>query len=186
LQIKIQNDTIRYEQTHKPNGDPMKPFVFALMATLTSALALPCQAQKRVQTTFPEQTAGVVLLSAKACYIEATWSFDDCTALLHVIRKRATKMSFVEMLHRYSVVNWRGKEASQMKSVKRASNPDKSYEWNKKWFELIEHVVLVLSGSKQDPCPSAKHWAAPSFIPRIPMQRVSCKQPTKNFFWREM
>ena len=164
----------------------MRAYIFALMATTCAALAIPCKAQKHTKLHFPEPSADVVLLSAQACYVEATWSLDDCAALLHVIRKRSSKLGFVEMLKRYSVANWTSKTVKEIKSASFVSNPDKPKPWNDSWFSLLEHVRNIFSGKISDPCPRAKHWAAPTFEPRSPMTRVFCSVNTKNFFWAEL
>src|SRR5262245_14822176 len=95
----------------------LKPVVLGLMAITVDLVCQPAYEQDG----FPAPAEDVVLWSARSCYAEATWSLSDCTALLHVIRKRAHRAnwSFVKMLKQYSVSNWvqsaHGKRAARLK-----------------------------------------------------------------------
>lgn len=113
----------------------------------------------------------------------------DCSALLHVIRKRATKYKwpFLKMLQRYSVVNWL-KSARGMKTsaLTLTNNKHQTEKWNANWQQLVDHVVAVLADNVTDPCPNADHWAAPTYVPRSPMRRVQCTQKVANAFWRSV
>ncbi|HKU44272.1 MAG TPA: hypothetical protein VJR89_39200 [Polyangiales bacterium] len=128
----------------------------------------------------------MVLWSARSCYAEATWSHADCTALLHVIRKRAQRAnwSFLKMLKAYSVSNWlhsaHGKRAARLKL---AHDKSQSAQWNEKWRALVDHVIAVLNDGVSDPCPRADHWAAEYYVPRSPMRRVQCTEKVANAFW---
>lgn len=160
----------------------VKPFVLGLMAVTANLLPLPA----RAQDGFPPASPEIIVWSARACYAEATWSFADCSALLHVIRKRATKSNwpFLKMLKRYSVVNWlRGASGKQTGALKLASNKSQTERWNQNWQQLVSHVTAVFADKVSDPCPRADHWAASYFTPRSPMRRVQCNQKVANAFW---
>jgi len=163
----------------------IKPVVLGLMAITAGLISLPARAQEG----FPAPSSEVVIWSARACYAEATWSMADCSALLHVIRKRATKYKwpFLKMLQRYSVVNWL-KSARGMKTsaLTLTNNKHQTEKWNANWQQLVDHVVAVLADNVTDPCPNADHWAAPTYVPRSPMRRVQCTQKVANAFWRSV
>jgi hypothetical protein len=160
----------------------IKTYVLGLMAITANLLPLPAHAQGG----FPEASPEVIVWSARACYAEATWSFADCSALLHVIRKRATKSHwpFLKMLKRYSVDNWlRSAHGQQARTLKLASNKNRTERWNQNWQQLVSHVTDVFADKVSDPCPRADHWAATYFTPRSPMRRVQCTQRVENAFW---
>jgi hypothetical protein len=160
----------------------IKPYVLGLMAITANLLPLPA----RAQDGFPAPSPEIIVWSARACYAEATWSFADCSALLHVIRKRATKSHwpFLKMLKRYSVVNWlRSRTGKQTGTLTLESNKHQSERWNQNWQQLVSHVTDVFADKVSDPCPRADNWAATSFTPRVPMRRVQCKQRVENAFW---
>lgn len=160
----------------------VRPAALGLMAIVANLLALPA----RAQTGFPPASPDVVVWSARACYAEATWSTSDCSALLHVIRKRAAKShwSFLKMLKRYSAANWlRGERGRQTASLILANNRHQSERWNESWKQLVNHVTAVLTDTVNDPCPRADHWAAASYTPRSPMRRVQCTAKVANAFW---
>ena len=155
------------------------------MAITAELLCLPVRAQEG----FPPASAEVVVWSARACYAEAAWSTADCSALLHVIRKRATRFGwpFLKMLKRYSVVNWLNSARGRKTSVLTLEdNKRESAQWNLNWQKLVSHVVAVLADNVIDPCPYADHWAAPSYVPRSPMRRVQCNEKVANAFWRSV
>jgi hypothetical protein len=160
----------------------LKPVVLGLMAITVDLVCQPAYAQDG----FPPASEEVVLWSARSCYAEATWSFADCTALLHVIRKRSerTNWSFLKMLKQYSVSNWvqsdHGKRAARLKL---SHDKRQSATWNANWRALVDHVVAVLNSSVTDPCPRADHWAAQYYSPRSPMRRVRCTETVANAFW---
>jgi hypothetical protein len=159
----------------------VKRLVLGLLILLVHLVPLPAHAQDG----FPEASPEVILWSVRACYAEATWSFADCSALLHVIRKRSTKYHwpFLKMLKQYSVVNWvheaNGRQTSRLKLV----NKHKSEQWNRKWQELVSHVNAIFADTVSDPCPRADHWAATYYKPRSPMRRVKCTEKVANAFW---
>lgn len=163
--------------------NPLKSFVLGLVG-ITAGLV--CAPKTAAQELFPEASQAVILWSARSCYAEATWAEADCSALLHVIRKRATKTgwSFLRMLRAYSVKNWiqsgHGVRANQLKL---GFNKGLDKDWNYRWQQLVTHVVDVLNGRVADPCPIADHWAAIYYAPKSPMRRVACAQPMANQFW---
>lgn len=160
----------------------IRVFSFGVVFMIVS-FCVPAAAQ---ESEFPVPTLSVVLWSARSCYAEATWSEADCSALLHVIRKRSSKAgwSFIKMLQAYSVKNWiqsgHGKEAL---ALQLGNNRGRSLTWNLRWEKLVMHVVDVLRERTTDPCPTANHWAAKYYRPRSPMRRVSCDVETANAFW---
>ena len=172
----------------------LKPVVLGLMAITVDLVCQPAHAYAHdgfpsassVQDGFPAASHEVLVWSARSCYAEATWSLADCTALLHVIRKRAQRAnwSFLKMLKAYSVSNWlqssHGKRAVRLKL---AHNADQSAKWNENWRALVEHVVEVLTDRASDPCPHADHWAAAYYVPKSPMRRVRCSEKVANVFW---
>jgi len=97
----------------------LKPVVLGLMAITVDLVCQPAYA--KAQAGFPVVSEEVIVWSARSCYAEATWSLADCTALLHVIRKRAQRANwtFLKMLKQYSVSNWtqssHGKRALRLK-----------------------------------------------------------------------
>jgi hypothetical protein len=140
----------------------------------------------RADEGFPAPSPELIVWSARACYAEATWSFADCSALLHVIRKRATKSGwpFLKMLKQYSVVNWlKSSRGKHMGSLKLVGNRNQTEKWSQNWQQLVSHVIAIFDDNVSDPCPRADHWAATSFTPRSPMRRVQCKQRVANAFW---
>jgi hypothetical protein len=160
----------------------VRPFVLGLMAITANLLTSPVHAEEGFPTASPE----IIVWSARACYAEATWSTADCSALLHVIRKRASKSHwpFLKMLKRYSVDNWlKGPSGRRNGALRLSSNQNQSERWNENWQQLVSHVVAVFADSVSDPCPRADHWAATSYTPRSPMSRVHCRQKVENAFW---
>jgi len=163
----------------------IKPVVLGLMAITAELLCLPVKAQEG----FPSPSAETITWSARACYAEATWSMPDCSALLHVIRKRATKYKwpFLKMLKRYSVVNWlKSTRGMQTSAFTLSNNKHQTETWNQNWRQLVNHVVAVLADNVSDPCPRADHWAARWYVPRSPMRRVRCSEKVANAFWRSV
>jgi hypothetical protein len=163
----------------------VKTAVLGLLAITANLLALPARAQEG----FPPATPEIVTWSARSCYAEATWSISDCSALLHVIRKRAAKShwSFLKMLKRYSVDNWlRSSHGQQARTLKLAINKNQSERWNQNWQQLVSHVTAVLNDTVSDPCPNADHWAATYYTPKSRMRRVQCTEKVENAFWRSV
>ena len=163
----------------------IKPLVLGLMAITAALISLPARAQEG----FPEASPEVVLWSARACYAEAAFSTADCSALLHVIRKRAArfKWPFLKMLKQYSVVNWvKSTRGHKTSALMLCENRDQTRKWNENWRQLVNHVVAVLGDNVSDPCPHADHWAAQWYIPRSPMRRVQCTVKVANAFWRSV
>jgi hypothetical protein len=160
----------------------VKPAVLGLMAIAVDLICKPAYAQEG----FPPAAPELIVWSARACYAEASWSLADCSALLHVIRKRAgrARWPFLKMLKQYSVVNWqrttRGKRAS---ALTLSHNAEQGAAWNANWSRLVEHVKAVFADGVSDPCPRANHWAASWYVPRSPMRRVQCTQKLANAFW---
>lgn len=165
----------------------IKPAVLGLMAITAELMCLPARA--RAQDGFPTASAEIIVWSARACYAEATWSMADCSALLHVIRKRASKFNwpFLKMLKRYSVVNWMNSaRGRQTGAFTLDENKQQSDKWNQNWKQLVSHVEAVFDDSVSDPCPHADHWAAPYYVPRSPMRRVRCSEKVANAFWKSV
>jgi hypothetical protein len=149
-------------------------------------IAIFCMPAAAQESEFPAPTLSVILWSARSCYAEATWSQADCTALLHVIRKRALTAgwSFIRMLKAYSVKNWvQSEHGQQALALELGTNKGQSASWNSSWQKLVMHVVDVLRGRTSDPCPTANHWAAKYYQPKSPMRRVACEVETANAFW---
>jgi hypothetical protein len=160
----------------------IKPVVLGLMAITVDLVCQPAYAQEG----FPAPSPEIIVWSARACYAEATWSMADCTALLHVIRKRATRFNwpFLKMLKQYSASNWmRSRRGKQMGALTLANNKHQTEQWNQNWEQLVSHVMAVFSENVSDPCPRADHWAAQTYVPRSPMRRVRCTQKVANAFW---
>ena len=164
----------------------LRTFVCGCLAVAAGVLlcCAPVRAEEETES-FPEATQATILWSARSCYAEATWSETDCAALLHVIRKRAArfKWPFLKMLRAYSVKNWINGHGKQAGQLKLGVNTGLDKAWNESWHKLVLHVVDVLNGRVQDPCPVADHWAAMTYAPRSPMRRVRCELPTANQFW---
>ena len=162
----------------------IKPVVLGLMAITVDLVCQPVHAH--AQAGFPAPSPEIVVWSARACYAEATWSFSDCSALLHVIRKRAKKFNwpFLKMLKRYSAANWvNSSRGRQTLSFTLDGGKHQSERWQQNWQQLVSHVLAVFSDSVTDPCPSADHWAASYYVPRSPMRRVRCSEKVANAFW---
>jgi hypothetical protein len=160
----------------------VKPVVLGLMAITVDLICQPAYAQDG----FPAPSPEIVVWSARACYAEATWSISDCTALLHVIRKRAMKSNwpFLKMLKQYSVVNWlKSPRGKQMSALTLTGNKNQSEQWNQNWQQLVSHVMSVFADNETDPCPRADHWAAAKYVPKSPMRRVRCTEKVENAFW---
>lgn len=160
----------------------VKSVILGIMAI--TATLVPLSA--RAQDGFPAASDEIILWSARACYAEATWSFADCSALLHVIRKRATKANwpFLKMLKKYSVDNWvQSKHGQHARTLKLVGNKQQSEKWNQNWHELVSHVTAIFADNVGDPCPRADHWAARYYTPKSLMRRVRCKERVENAFW---
>lgn len=160
----------------------IKPYVLGILAIAAGIL---CESRTLAQDApFPEASQDVILWSARSCYAEALWSEADCSALLHVIRKRSAKSRwpFLKMLKAYSVKNWMTTSLVAHK-LRLGVNRDQDRSWNRHWEQLVTYVVDVLEDRVTDPCPRADHWAAKYYRPKSPMRRVSCEQATDNQFW---
>ena len=160
----------------------LKQFILGVLATAACCLPSVTAAQENM---FPEPTAERLTWSARACYVEATWSLHDCSALLHVIRKRATKYKwpFLKMLKAYSTRHWQGKKGKEAKTLTLASVKNKDVDWNRNWFKLTQFVKEVFDHNVQDPCPKADHWAAKYFPPTAPMKPARCSVKLDNAFY---
>lgn len=157
---------------------------------LATTLALFC-GRVSAQDGFPEPSKSVVLWSARACYVEAQWSKADCTAILHVIRKRSilTGWPFLKMLIAYSAIR-PGSSPTAREAFARRMNTtvsSMSKEWNEKWKELQEWVKLVIAPPRYiiDPCPGAIHWAAKYYKPKEKLVRVDCQLEVANAFYKK-
>jgi hypothetical protein len=162
----------------------IKPVVLGLMAITADLICQPVYAQ--AQEGFPPATPEIVVWSARACYAEASWSLADCTALLHVIRKRANRAGwpFLKMLKQYSVSNWlKSPRGKLVTAYTLTTNKRESDRWNENWRQLVAHVTAVITDAVSDPCPRADHWAAQYYVPRSPMRRVRCSEKVANAFW---
>jgi hypothetical protein len=159
----------------------IKPVVLGLMAITADLICQPVYAQ--AQDSFPPASPEIVVWSARACYAEATFSLADCTALLHVIRKRAARAG-LKMLKQYSVSNWlKSTRGRAVTAFTLTTNKRQSDRWNESWRQLVDHVTAVFADAVSDPCPRADHWAAVYYVPRSPMRRVRCTEKVENAFW---
>jgi len=162
---------------------PARSWLIAVKVLALVSCGRPVAAR---EAPFPAATNRVVLWSARSCYAEAAWSHDDCTALMHVIRKRSARSNwtYLRMLKAYSVKNWvqtqRGKTVLDLRL---GSNIRRPSAWNQSWRLLVRHVWDVLDYRVEDPCPNADHWAAKYYQPKSPMRRVACDVETENAFW---
>lgn len=162
----------------------IKPVVLGLMAITVDLVCQPVYAH--AQDGFPEASPEIIVWSARACYAEATFSLTDCTALLHVIRKRAHRAGwpFLKMLKQYSVSNWlKSSHGRAAATYTLTPNKRQSDKWNESWRQLVDHVTAVFADAVSDPCPNADHWAARYYVPRSPMRRVRCNAKVANAFW---
>lgn len=165
----------------------MRARVWSWLAAVELLVIMGCGRPATAQEApFPAATDRVILWSTRSCYAEAAWSRDDCTALMHVIRKRSTRFHwpYVRMLKAYSVENWgKTRRGKRILTLRLGTNPHRPAEWNESWRQLTEHVLDVLADRVQDPCPIADHWAAKHYQPKVPMRRVTCDVETANAFW---
>lgn len=161
-----------------------------LLAAARLLVIVGCMACSRPvaarEAPFPAATDRVIIWSTRSCYAEATWSEPDCTALMHVIRKRSARARwpFVRMLKAYSVANWaKSQHGKSALGLRLGFNEHHSRGWNRRWRHLVRHVVDVLNYRAEDPCPNADHWAAKYYQPKSPMLPVTCDVETLNAFW---
>lgn len=136
---------------------------------------------------FPSDDERTALWSARACWFEGEFSFNDCAAILHVIRKRSAmgmKMPFLEMLTRYSTVSSQQKRAKIARTLFFGSILSMTSTWNNSWMKLHDFVKTVLRDEVEDPCPSAVHWGSVTDPPKPDMVKVRCNKPVHNIFYR--
>jgi hypothetical protein len=160
----------------------VKIAILGIMAITVNLVSMPA----RAQDGFPDPSPEIIVWSARACYAEATWSLADCSALLHVIRKRAAKANwpFLTMLKKYSIANWlQSKHGQHARTLKLTGDKHQTQKWNQNWQQLVSHVTAVFADNVTDPCPHADHWAATYYRPRVPMRRVQCTEKVTNAFW---
>lgn len=108
-----------------------------------------------------------VLTLAQMCAGEARpTDLDACTAMVHVIRRRALArgVSISSHARAYSAV-FRGSRPWLLELDARgrrpASWPPASWgRYRPQWMDLLAHVRAVLAGEIEDPCPDAVHFGS--------------------------
>ena len=124
--------------------------------------------------------------AARVCFAEASWRYDDCSALLYVVTRRWEQAggAWLDMLKRYAAVGNPSTERQHRIAL---------YPWgdvpgwprahNRRWAELRAYVVAWGAGKVPDPCPTAVHWGSPT--DRAPTGTVlaRCSVVTANVFY---
>jgi hypothetical protein len=149
------------------------------------SLALPNLVTRIAHAETNVQEHDTYLWAARTCYLEATWSKNDCVALLWVTRKRAARASrsWLDMLIDYSAVDANTPRAKAVRDFPWGDVPDKSETFNRRWRELRELVVDFADGKHPDPCPHAEHWGGKMDHPHGRMVKARCMVSTSNIFY---
>jgi len=151
----------------------------------------------------------LALLSARVCYLEASFRRDDCAALLNVARKRAgvrerfssssswarqNGSKFDRLLNRYSALAAPTARARFIRAFPWGDVLTQPNAFNARWAELRSFVSRVLSGAQRDPCPHATQWGARYGLDKERADRAitaglwlpaRCAKSTANAFYAE-
>lgn len=151
--------------------------------------------RKRAPGAVSRSSGGSVsLLLARACWLEASFSFADCAAIEHVLERRAERagVSLVEMVHRYTALRASNARARLARQLPDGDEPSFTVRENARWAELRAAVAA----GQVDTCPGAQHWGGM----RIAVDRArahaavragrwevaKCIVSTSNTFFREI
>lgn len=138
------------------------------------------------------------LVAARACWLEATWRTDDCTAVLYVLMRRAdrARVDLSTMAWRYTALRASTPRAELARQLPDGDEPSWSPAYNRRWAALRAHAAAVLAGRVLDPCPGATHWGglalatdrrrAETAVRAGRWRRVQCARPTANAFFVEV
>lgn len=138
------------------------------------------------------------LLAAQVCWLEASFEHDDCTALTHVLMRRAKRSgwTFARMARTYSAIKSDTPRAQLARSLTAGPLQGWTVATNLEWERLRKHAGAVLAGKVPDVCPSATQWGARD-LPRDVRRAVSaieagrwrvvrCSRPVANAFYAEV
>lgn len=131
----------------------------------------------------PEHASAHTLL-AQVCWLESSFSFDDCAAIVYVLERRARRadISLTEMALRYSSIRTAQPRARFARSLPDGDEPSWPSALNRRWAELRTHVADALARRIPDPCPRATHWGARN----LPVDRARALDALTAGTWREV
>lgn len=137
------------------------------------------------------------LTAARACWLEASWSTDDCTAVLYVLMRRAQRAEVPVdvMAWRYTALRAATPRAELARQLPDGDERIWSRAENRQWSALRAHARAVLEGRVINPCPGADHWGglaieadrlrALAAVKAGRWRAVRCRRPTANAFYAE-
>lgn len=143
-------------------------------------------------------TAGAPLTLARACYLEASFSFADCRAIVGVLRTRARRahVDVATMAWRYSALDADNDRARFARELPAGDLEDWNAGTNRLWAQLRQLAARALAGRAPTPCAGATHWGGPALerdairaaraVRAGRWRRVTCSEPVANAFYAEL
>ncbi|HEX2679572.1 MAG TPA: hypothetical protein VHM19_23140 [Polyangiales bacterium] len=138
------------------------------------------------------------LTVARACYLEASFSFADCRAIAGVLRIRARRahVDVATMAVRYSALERDNDRARFARELPAGDLEEWTAATNRLWAQLRQLAARALAGRAPTPCAGATHWGGPALGPDARRaaqavregrwRRVPCTEPVANAFYAEL
>ncbi len=163
-------------------GHAVQAFVFAAVVVLWGfSFFIPgCDLPMRPAHAHAQDVDQATLL-ARVCHAEADGSAADCSAIHHVIERRAKRagVSYEAMAHSYSAVDRSGRVPTDRQLTRGR-----------------RIAARVISGAIPDACPGSTQWGgmrlardrsqAEHAVKAGRWVMVMCRRPTANTFFREV
>jgi hypothetical protein len=127
------------------------------------------------------------LYVAQVCFLEAGWSESDCTAMVQVAKRRASRVKrpWVSVLREYSALDGKTARAKKVLLYPDGDVPGETRAFNARWAELRAVAADLVAADVPELCRGAEHWGGPGLDkPRGRMVVAECAVPTANVFYR--
>jgi hypothetical protein len=135
------------------------------------------------------------LTLAQICYLEATWSKPDCSAIAGVGRsiEARTGKPWLQAARRYSALDKGSRRAREVRAFTADGYPGAGPSWLAKWHALLEYAQRIVDGHEPSPCRGARDWGglriaadrtrAAKAVANGRWQIVKCSEQTSNTFF---
>lgn len=122
------------------------------------------------------------LEAAKVCYVESTFRYADCSAIIGIGR-RTKGDDWLAFLLDYSALHKGSKRANIVREFG-CTVPGMGDKWNRRWQELQRFARRAIDGEVADPCARvrARHWGGKMDEPKPRMVRVHCGGTANRFY----